>query len=212
VQKLKSLGKGRRVPWIGFDDVGVSYPASTFRTDVKLYQDIDSVWAAIRRKCNVITLTIPLLDRLSKNIRDNVSIEIFMGRNRHFMVERIIRTLNFYKMQTDLDKILIEEGDLDIFKVPKDVFGDYWDMTLEFTEMALDKLERSTDLPSTDGYTPVLDVGLKIGLSPNTISQMISRKILRGRAIGDTLYLEDDQIEALEKIYNSRDASKYNAH
>jgi hypothetical protein len=55
----------------------------------------------------------------------------------------------------------------------------------------VDNLEKNSDLPDTDGYTIILDVGFKLGLSPNTISRMISRKILKGRAIGDTLYLED---------------------
>ena len=204
VQKLKDLGKGRRVPWIGFDDVGVSYPASTFRTDVKLYQDIDSVWAAIRTKCNVISLTIPLIDRLSKNIRDNVSIEIYLGRNRHFMVERIVRTLNFYKMLTDLDKILIEEGKLDIFKVPKGVFAEYWDMRLNLTELALNKLEQSSEMRDPTGYMPVRDAALKAGISATTLQQAISRGVYEGRKIGGLLHILEEDFE--NYILNSRKA------
>ncbi len=202
VNKLKSVPIGRRIPWLGFDDVGVHYTSSTFRTDVKQYQAIDSAWAAIRTKLSVCVLTIPLLDRLAKNLKDNLTFEIYLGKNQTELVERIVRMPSFDKMETHLSKILIEgPRRFDLFEVPKDVFKEYWDMRLRLTEEALDGLSKATDLEDSEGYTPVLDVAEEIGLSPNTIQQMASRGVIKARKIGDLLYIPDDYIPRLKKIY-----------
>jgi len=203
VQKLQAIPIGRRVPWIGFDDIGVHYPSSRFRTDIKQYEAIDSAWAAIRTKCSVVVLTIPLLDRLAKNIKDNVTFEVYLGRNQTEIVERIVRMPSFDRMETRLCKILVEgPRPFDLYEVPKDVFKEYWEMRLKLTEEALEGLAKATDLENTEGYTMVLDVAEKLHLSPNTIQQMESRGVIKGRKIDGLLYINDEYITRLKRLYD----------
>jgi hypothetical protein len=51
--KLKSIPKGSRYPWIGWDDVGVHYTSNAFRTDIEGYEAIDVVWTSLRVKWSV---------------------------------------------------------------------------------------------------------------------------------------------------------------
>ena len=110
VRKLKRIPIGKRVPWIGWDDVGVHYASVSWRTNIQQYEAVDACWAAIRTKCNVITLTIPLIDRLARNLKDNITIEVFIGRNQNVLIERYIRLPSvkrgllestFYKVQVE---------------------------------------------------------------------------------------------------------------
>lgn len=206
VDRLQSIGKAHRSPLLIFDDVGVSYPSTTFRTDVQTYQDVDACWAAIRTRVSIVILTIPLIDRLSKNIRDNVSFEIFMGRNRRYVVERIVRLPNIRdKMETRLFKVLVEEGTLDIHKVPTDpTWRTYWGRRLELADRTIDKMQRNTELDDPEGFTSIIDLAEELHLSPNTISQMVSRGVVRGQKINGLLYIADEWIPQLKSIYNDR--------
>ena len=150
-----------------------------------------------------IAVVIPLLDRLAKNLKDNITFEVFLGKNQMEIVERIIRRPSFGKMETTLHKILIEgPRRFDLYDVPKDVFKEYWEMRLRLTEEALEELARTTDLDDTEGYTPVLDIAEKIGISPNTIQQMASRGVIKARKINDLLYIPDEYVPRLQSIYS----------
>lgn len=213
VEKLKSIPKGSRVPCILWDDLLVHYTSSTFRTDIKQYEAVDSAWAAIRTKVNVIILTDPIIDRVAKNIKDNLTFEVFMGRNQMEIIYRLFRLPSFNRVESNFFKVALEEpARFDLYKVPKDIWKQYWEMRLELTEEALERLAQTSDIEDIEGYTPVLDVALELKLSPNTISQMISRKILKGRAIGDTLYLQDDQVASLKQIYHRGEAEQHRGH
>jgi len=91
IQKLKNIMRGERVPWIGWDDVGVHFPSVSWRTEVEKYEAVDSAWTSIRTKVSVISLNIPLIDRLAKNIKDNLTMEEFLGRNQTILIERYVR-------------------------------------------------------------------------------------------------------------------------
>ena len=143
VKKLKDIPFGERVPWLGWDDIGVHFPSARFKTDIRQYEAIDAAWAAIRTKCSVISLSIPLIDRLAKNIRDNITIEVFIGRNQMTMSERILRLCGLYKLESSFHKVCIEEPHkFDLYYVPKDVFRQYWDeMRLPLTDETMHDLD-----------------------------------------------------------------------
>ena len=213
VSKLKAIPKGKRVPWIGWDDIGCHMPSSTFRTDINQYQAVDAVWTVLRVKASVITLTIPNITRLVRNIKDNISFEVFLGKNQTELVERIVRLPSFSRLESVLKKVLIEgPRPFRLFDVPKDVFKQYWDMRLNLTEEALDMLEKTSEPESLEGLVPVFDVAEALGLSPNTIQQMISRGVVGGRKVGSLLYLEEKYVPRLKKIYEEKDAFKYRGH
>lgn len=201
VQRLKSIPMGRRVPWLGWDDVGVHFTSNAFRTNIQEYESVDGAWASIRVKCSVISLTIPNISRLARNIKDNVSHEVYLGRNQMELVERIVRLPSFTSLESELFKVLIEGPQpFKLFDVPTDVFKEYWEMRLELTEEALEKMDLSTEPESPEGYMTVLeaaqvakDKGLRY--STSSIQQDISRGVIRGTKIGPTLYVWTEDFE-----------------
>ena len=199
--KLKSLPKGQRFPWIGWDDVGVHYTNSTFKTNIDEYAAVDALWASLRVKVSTVTLTIPNISRLAKNLKDNVSHECFLGPNAVEQVQRIVRLQSFNKMEAETFKVLIEKGPFEPYKVPRDVFSEYWEMRLTLTEEALDLMDDATGPGSTEGYTQVWDVAGMCSLNPNSLQQMGSRGTIPTVKIGNVLYLPDDFIPKLVKMY-----------
>lgn len=199
VQRLRAIPKGQRTPCLLWDDIGVHYSSSTFKTDIQQYQAIDSAWAAIRTKCNIIIVTIPLIDRLAKNIKDNVTFEVFIGRNQKEMINRIFRLPGLEQLETNFFKATIEAPKVfDPYEVPKDVFKEYWEMRLTLTEEALEKLDSTVESEDMEGWITALEAAdLPIGKSANTLQQMASRGTIRGRRINGRFCVWQEDIDHL---------------
>lgn len=200
VERLEAVPDDERIPCIVWDDVGVHYPSSKFKTDIKEYEAVDEVWAAIRTKVAVIILTIPLIDRLAKNLKDNVTFEIYLGRNQKEIIKRWFylpgtrdREANFFKLNVEWP------GLFDIYFVPKWVWDEYWSMRLRLTGEAVGMLRRVTDMDE-EGYTPILDAVEVLKISPNTLQQMVSRGVVRGRKIGGLLHVFEEDIERIKNL------------
>lgn len=205
VKRLKEVPRGERIPCLLWDDIGCHYPSSKFKTDPKEYEAIDSTWAVIRVKVPIVIVTIPLVNRLAKNIRDNLTFEVFLGRNQNELIRRVFHLPGTRKLESNFFKIILEQPTpFDLFFVPKWVWDRYWEMRLTLTDEALVVLEGEVDMDEVDGYIPVLDAAemLKASgkkVSPNTIQQSISRKVLRGRTIkGQLCILEEDLMRYME--------------
>ncbi|RLG76816.1 MAG: hypothetical protein DRO12_03780 [Thermoprotei archaeon] len=212
VKRLKSIPVNRRTPCLLWDDIGVHYPSSTFKTDIKQYEAIDSAWAAVRTKCNIIIMTIPLIDRLAKNIKDNVTFEVFLGRNQKVMIRRLFHLPGLNRMESNFFKILLEKPyKINLYDVPTDVFKEYWELRLRLTEEALDRLDKTVEEEDLKGYVPVLDASLELNVSPNTLQQMISRGIVQGKKIKGVLCIKEEELEKLkmsEKFRGQRPRGK----
>jgi hypothetical protein len=202
---LKSIKKGLRYPWVGWDDVGVHYTSNAFRTNIVEYEAIDSVWTSLRVKCSVVSLTIPNINRLARNLKDNVSHEVYLGQNQMEQVQRIVRLQSFNKLEAEVFKVLIEgPRPFKLFSVPRDVFKEYWERRLTLTEEALEIMDAAVGPEDTEGYLTILEAariakeqGIKYGTS--SIQQDISRGVIRGTKIGTRLYVwEEDFKENLE--------------
>ncbi len=213
VKRLKALDKDKRIPCLLWDDIGVDYPSSKFKTDIKQYEAIDSVWAAIRTKCSVIVTTNPLIDRLAKNIRDNVTFEIFVGRNQMEMVNRVFHLPGIGKLESNFFKIGV--GKPKIFNmledVPKDVFKQYWEQRIQLTQEALNTLDQVTDSGDIEGYMNLIDASNILHQSPNTLQQMISRGIMQGRKINGILCISNETVEVLRNSPVARHPKKAKA-
>jgi len=200
LQKLKTIPQGRLIPWIGWDDMTVHYPSSTWRTDIEKYQAIDSSWAALRTKVNVIDLNCPLIDRAAKNIRDNVTIENFIGRNQVELIERYIRLPGLKRVASNFFKAQIEPlKRFDIYDVPTDVFEEYWEERLRLADEALEKLGNvyTKDEIDLDKYVPIHVAVKDLGISPHSIMRMSSQGSIRTHKFNGLLHIK---LEDYEKV------------
>lgn len=207
VEKLEAVPDGEVVPGVGWDDILVHYPSSMFKTDIKQYEAIDSTWAAIRTKASCILDTLPNISRLAKNVKDNTTFEIYLGRNQMEMVKRIFLMPALDLIGANMFKITIEKpGIFNIFEVPEWVWEEYWVMRLKLTKEALKRLKGTVESEDMENYIPVLDVAEMLGISPNTVQQMESRGVIEGRKVGGILMIKQDYIPRLKAIYNKGEA------
>jgi len=199
VKRLKDVPPTMRIPCLLWDDIGVHFTSSSFRTNIVQYEAIDAAWAAIRTKCNVIGITIPLIDRLAKNIKDNVTFEVYIGRNQMELTQRIVRLPGIGQMESNLFKIIVEKPEVfDLFAVPKDVFKEYWGMRLQLTEEALQKLDLTVAVEDMENYVPVSAAAVQLKMSANTLQSLISRGVYEGRKVKGILCLTRKAYDELE--------------
>ena len=193
----ESLRLGIVLAAIGWDDIGVHYPSTKFKTDIKAYEAIDSTWASLRTAVHVVLLTIPLIDRLAKNIKDNVTFELFIGKNRLQLVNRWFRLPGF-KENSNFFKAELkgERKTFNVKDVPLWVWRKYWLRRIELTKEALANL-KAVSKGDIKGMIPVLDAAeiahtQAIKMAASTIQQNISRSVFRGEKVGDILLVNED--------------------
>lgn len=197
ITRLEAVPRGERIPVILWDDLQAHYTSSTFKTDIAQYQAIDATWAVIRTKLAVVITTIPLIDRMAKNIKDNVTFEVYIGRNQKEMIKRVYHLPGIKRMETNLFKVIVERPAIfDLYEVPKWVWDRYWDMRLELTDEAISGLKNVTDMGDVDNYYHVREAARLLRKSTNTVQQMASRGVIEGRKIKGVLHILKEDVEA----------------
>lgn len=207
VSTLKAVPRGRRIPALGWDDVLAHFPSTMFKTAIDVYESIDRSFAVIRKKCPVIMTTLPIIDRLAKNLKDNTSFEVYMGRNQRLRIFRVFRLPNLKDMSSNLFKVPIEPNTFyELDTVPWDVFKEYDERRLDLTEQVLDDLDKTTaTAEELEGHMLIIDaselaVDMGVSYAPSTIQQDISRGVLRGIRTEDYLYVNTSDFQRVLAI------------
>jgi len=218
VRKLKSLPKNERVPWLGWDDVGVHMPSTVWRTDIRVYEAVDAAWAGIRTKVSNMDLSIPLIDRFAKNIKDSLTIEVFMGRNQAMLHERYIRLPNIEnEVESNFRKIQIEPiYRANLYEVPSDVFKQYWNLRLELEEEALEKLDQTlTKAELQEGivsdpanYLSLVEASERLSMSPFSVTTLANQRWVRTFDFDGQRRIHRDDVIKLKDILVQTKAKK----
>lgn len=188
-----------------WDDINAHYTNTAFKINPQEYSAIDSTFTVVGTKCRVIIANIPNVTRLAKNIKDNCTFEIFVGKNRKRMMKRIYRLPGLRSMDMNLFKVDVElPSTFDIYKIPGWAWRRYESKRIELAKEALNILKAATDMQDLEGYVTVIEAtkickekGVNWGI--NTIQQMGSRGIIGSQKLNGKLCVELDSLnEALE--------------
>ena len=211
VKKLEqiNLEEGERLDFIIWDDIQLEYTSSSFKTDVDQYAAIDSMFAVIRKKVAVVFITIPNISRLPKNVKDNVTFELYVGKNRKVQIRKIYRLPGQRRIESNLFKPIIQRSvPFSLFDIPAWAWDSYEALRREITNIALANLKGATNMEDGEGFITltaavriVKDHGLKWGIQ--SLQQMSSRKIIKKQLINGELCLD------LESLMNIIEAETY---
>ena len=153
------------------------------------------------------------ITRLPKNIKDNISIEAYIGRNRLEQIRRVYRLPGTRSIDSNLFKPILERPHhFDLHAVPEWAWKIYDKKREAMANKALGTLRGVTDMEDETDYTPVLDLGINLGLSPNTLQQMVSRGVAKGKKVNGLLRVHNNFVDKILKIYGDKDASQHRAH
>jgi hypothetical protein len=194
---IKSIGEGNRIPWAGWDDLGVHFPSTSWRTDMPKYQAIDAVWAAIRTKISVVTTNNPNIDRVSKNIKDNISIEIWSSPNQTLVTERLCRIPGLKDIDSHFFKVPIEPPHrFDWTAVPSDVWKEYWELRLRVSEEAIQKLDEAyADDVDLNEWVPLYDIIDQGIATPSQVIAYSTRDLITVCKVGGKRYVRKSDVE-----------------
>ena len=200
LQKMKTIDKGFRSPLEVWDDITVQMPSSNFKTNVKQYAAVDSAWAAIRTKITVMLLNNPLIDRLGRNIKDNITMEVFLGPNQVELIERFVRLPGLKHLESNFFKVQVEPlHQFDWRYVPRDVFKQYFELRLEIADFAIHKMgvAYGDEAELQRDLVPVHKAVLELRCSPHTLMSMMSRGLVRTEKVGNTKYINKEDYEKI---------------
>lgn len=139
---------------------------------------------------------------MAKNIKDNLTFEVFIGRNQKELIKRVYHLPGIKHMDSNLFKVIVERPEsFDLYTVPSWVWERYWAMRLDLTDEALAGLRGVTDMEDLENYTPVWEIAKRLSVSANTLQQMGSRGLIPSQRIGGKLCIPNDFIPELEEAY-----------
>lgn len=212
VKRLEAVPDNEPLPVLIWDDIGVHFTSSTFKTDIEQYSAIDATWAAIRTKVHVVIISIPNLSRLAKNVKDNLTFEIYLGKNRKEQVRRIFRLPGTKSIDSNTFKpILGKPKTFDLYQVPKWVWDRYYTERQRLANEALATLRGVTDMEEIENFVPITEARklcrqYDVEWSISTLQQHVSRGVLKGQKLGGVLHIDKEWLLETLKAEKGIDA------
>lgn len=202
IQKMKSIKKDDRAPLLSWDDVTVQMPSASFKTDVKQYAAVDSMFAAIRTKVSVILMNCPLIDRLGRNVKDNITLEVFIGPNQVELIERFVRLPGLKHLESNFFKVQVEPlHKFDYTYMPKPVFQEYFDIRLEIADFAVHKMGKAfgDEAEIMEEMLTIPQAAQKLGIAINTMTNYTTRGVIPSLSLNGRKYVEVKDVNELVK-------------
>ena len=210
VRKLEAINQDEteRLDFVIWDDIQLEYTSSTFKTDIDQYAAIDSMFAVVRTKVSCVFITIPNITRLPKNVKDNITFEMYVGKNRKAQIRKIFRLPGQRNINSNLFKPIIQRSIVfDLFAIPAWAWKRYEGMRKNIADKALANLKGATNMEDMEGYITlpeaavvVKDNGLRWGIL--SLQQMASRKIIKKQEIKGVMMVELVSLLAAVKAEN----------
>lgn len=193
IQKMKSISSSEVIPAVGWDDYTVGMPSSTFKTDIQVYGAVDAAWAAIRTKTKVMILNCPLIDRIGRNVKDNITIEVMLGRNQVEQIERFVRLVGFKHLESNFFKVQIEPlHRFDYRQVPRDVFEEYFEIRKAIADYAIHKMGEAVgdEADLKEDMIGMDEMWKETPVSLTTLNDMVKRNFLEHEKINGKIYVK----------------------
>ena len=209
VEYLEAVPDGEPTDCVVWDDIAGHYSNMTFRISPESYAQVDGAFTVLGTKARIIITNIPNLDRLSKNIKDHLSIEIFIGRNKRRKMMRLFRLPGLKHVNMNAFKADIETpSKFDLYKIPKWAWDIYEGRRIQLAKDVFKALGETVDMDSApEGYISVPDAiviardsGLKWGAS--TIQQNASRGLWKKVTVEGYLFIEQDSFLKIVEAEN----------
>jgi len=197
VNTLEQVPDDDPMDCLTWDDINAHYTNTAFKINPAQYSAIDSTFTVVGTKCRIIICNIPNVSRLAKNIKDNATFEVYLGKNRKRMMKRLYRLPGLKTMDMNLFKIDIElPSSFDIYDIPAHIWRQYESKRIELANEALGVLKAATNMEDLDGYITVFEAvkmakaeGMHWGIS--SIQQWVSRGVLVGQKVNNQLCVSE---------------------
>ena len=142
-----------------------------------------------------------MINRLPRNIKDNLSFEHFNGKNQLEQVRRIFRLPGQKNIDSNLFKPMIGTAKFfEKYRVPLWAWQEYYKERQKLANQSLEKWRESADMESAEGFIPLTE-GLilckdnNVRWSLSTIQQNISRGVLIGQKVNRELYVNEESLK-----------------
>jgi len=207
IEKLERVQESDdRLDVVLWDDIQLEYTSSTFKTNIDQYSAIDSMMAVIRTKCAITLITIPNITRLPKNVKDNVTFEIFVGKNRKTQIRRLFRLPGQKRIDSNLFKPIIQRPTIfDIYAIPAWAWRKYEGMRQEIANKALANLKAATDMEDSSQFEQIWELSKRLTINANTIQQMGSRGIFPTKMVNGVLCVPKSFVPELVSQYGKKE-------
>ena len=207
IEKLERVQESLdRLDVVLWDDIQLEYTSSTFKTNIDQYSAIDSMMAVIRTKCAITLITIPNITRLPKNVKDNVTFEIFVGKNRKVQIRRIFRLPGQKRIDSNLFKPIIQRPIIfDLYAIPSWAWSRYEKMRQDIANKALANLKAATDMEDSSQFEQIWELSKRLTINANTIQQMGSRGIFPTKMVNGVLCVPKSFVPELVSQYGKKE-------
>jgi len=205
VAYLQAVPDGEPTDAALWDDIAGHYSNMSFRIDPEEYAQVDGAFTVLGTKAKIIVTNIPNLTRLSKNIKDHLSFEIFIGKNKKRMLRRVfrlpgLRSPNMNEFKADVEA----PSRFDIYQIPAWAWVRYEKRRFELARDVFKVLGETVDIDNPEGHTGVWEASKLCSLNPNSLQQMGSRGVIPMEKINGILHISDEVYDELFSEYGKQ--------
>lgn len=204
VSYLKDVPENQPTDVVIWDDISGHYTNMSFRIDPESYAQVDSAFTVLGTKARIIITNIPNINRLTKNVKDHMTVQIFIGRNKLREILRVFRLT--MKNRTNMSEYLgqLEKPTkFDIYAIPEWAWRIYEDRRIKLAQDVFESLSTQVDQDhAPEGYISVAeavklarDNGLNWGVS--TVQQGGSRGLWKKASSGGFMFIEKESFEKM---------------
>lgn len=215
VNTLEQVPEGLVLDSLLWDDINAHFTNTQFKINPQEYSAVDSTFTVVGTSCKVIVVNIPNLTRLAKNVKDNCTFEIFVGKNKLRKMMRIFRLPGTKRMEMNLFKVDVEPpSDFDIYKIPAWAWEKYEALRIKLAKEALQILKASTNMEDMGGFVPLgkaveICQEYEVPWGVMTLQQLGSRQVIPKQMINQQFCVDEKTLRTLlesEKV--ARDTRK----
>jgi hypothetical protein len=121
--------------WVGWDDINVHFPRSMYSTNRRTWEEFARNWEAMRANLSVFECTAPLKSKIVSFVLADMNFDILISSRQRAEVSRWFWEKDLYEPEKVLKfKLDIDADELDVMKIPKEVWGEYWERKLKLID------------------------------------------------------------------------------
>ncbi|MEM1949393.1 MAG: hypothetical protein QXY50_02875 [Candidatus Caldarchaeum sp.] len=117
--------KGADVPAVVLDDISRTFSRQLWQENRPLYSAFYKSMQVIRSLFPVIIVTVPSLNYLPEMLAPMVSFDVHVTPSHRYFVNRIVPSVNFYRVESYVTKILVESGVFRLTAEPRHAYERY---------------------------------------------------------------------------------------
>ena len=140
------IKQGRRLAWVGWDDINIHFPRSMYSTNRKIWEQFSKNWEGFRANLSVFECSAPRKDAVVSFILHDMNWDCLVSARHRVELTRWFWDKDFYEPEkVNKFRIDVDTEELVLEHIPKEVWDQYWQRKIALTDESTASFQQMLD-------------------------------------------------------------------